>query len=100
MPKIIEYFGLIFAFYSEDHLPVHVHAKYAEFESKFDIIFYDGKLEKIVHKKIRGKEPLPSKQRNEAIKVIASEVDFINQSWFEFFQLKKQIKVKKITKKI
>ena len=30
MPKIFEYFGLIFFVYTEDHLPIHVHVKYAE----------------------------------------------------------------------
>lgn len=36
MPKIFEYFGLIFFIYTEDHLPIHVHVKYAEYESKFE----------------------------------------------------------------
>jgi hypothetical protein len=34
MPKIYEYFGLIFLFYANDHEPIHVHVQYAEFESK------------------------------------------------------------------
>jgi antitoxin component YwqK of YwqJK toxin-antitoxin module len=44
MPKIYEYFGLIFLFYSNDHLPVHVHVKNGDFESKFEFIYEDGKL--------------------------------------------------------
>ena len=29
MPKIFEYFGFIFYFYSNEHEPIHVHVKYA-----------------------------------------------------------------------
>ena len=30
MPKLYEYFGLIFLFYSQEHDPIHVHGKYQE----------------------------------------------------------------------
>ena len=39
MPKIIEYFGLIFYFYANEHEPIHVHVSYNEFESVFEIFF-------------------------------------------------------------
>jgi hypothetical protein len=29
MPKIYEYFGIVFFFYANDHEPVHVHGQYA-----------------------------------------------------------------------
>jgi hypothetical protein len=35
MPKIYEYLGLIFFFYSNEHLPIHVSK--AECEMKFDL---------------------------------------------------------------
>ena len=33
-------------FYSNDHLPVHVHVKNGDFESKFEFIYEDGKFKK------------------------------------------------------
>jgi len=45
MPKIYEYLGLIFFFYSDEHLPIHVHVSSAEYESKLE--FENGKLKKI-----------------------------------------------------
>ena len=36
MPKIYEYFGLIFYFYSNEHEPIHVHVKH---EDKMGEIF-------------------------------------------------------------
>ncbi len=44
MPKLIEYFGFIFYFYSNEHLPVHVHVSHAEYETIFELFFEDGKL--------------------------------------------------------
>ena len=37
MPKIYEYFGLIFFFYSNEHLPIHVHVRNSDGEAKFEI---------------------------------------------------------------
>ncbi|WP_084599901.1 DUF4160 domain-containing protein [Dyadobacter beijingensis] len=33
MPEILEYFGMIFYFYSNEHLPIHIHVSYDEYES-------------------------------------------------------------------
>ena len=38
MPKIYEYLGLIFYFYSNEHEPIHLHVIKAERESIFEII--------------------------------------------------------------
>jgi len=37
MPKLYEYLGLIFFFYSNEHLPIHVHVSFAEFENKIEL---------------------------------------------------------------
>ncbi|MBC8005509.1 MAG: DUF4160 domain-containing protein [Verrucomicrobia bacterium] len=31
MPKIFEYLGFVFFFYSNDHKPLHVHVRYGEY---------------------------------------------------------------------
>ena len=33
MPKIFEYSGFIFPLYSNDYKPLHVHVRYAKYES-------------------------------------------------------------------
>jgi hypothetical protein len=40
MPKIYEYLGLIFFFYANEHLPIHVHVAKGEFE----LFFENGRL--------------------------------------------------------
>lgn len=44
MPKIFEYFGFIFYFYSNEHEPIHVHVIHGARESIFDLIMMDGVL--------------------------------------------------------
>jgi len=58
MPKLYEYFGLIFLFYSNEHEPIHVHGRYQHKESKAEIIFEDGKFREVRIGEVKGKEPL------------------------------------------
>ena len=100
MPKILEYFGIVFYFYSNEHQPIHVHVSYNDFESIFEIFFVDGKLKDVQIRKAAGIEPLPQKQIKEAQKVIEIYAEEIVDRWTDFFVLKKKIKSKKITKKL
>lgn len=70
MPKLIEYFGLIFYFYSNEHLPVHVHVSQAEYETIFELFFEDGKLIDVQLRKADGIEMLSQKDQKEAMKVV------------------------------
>ena len=101
MPKIYEYLGIVFFFYSNEHLPIHIHAKFAEFETKFDLIFENGILLNILSKKVRKKEKLPSNKEKDAIEFISTYYLGITEKWNQFFVLKKStIVFEKITKKI
>ena len=56
MPKIFEYFGFIFYFYSNEHEPIHV--IHGGKESIFDLIIMDGKLIEFREREKKGAEPL------------------------------------------
>jgi len=71
MPKIFEYLGFIFLFYSNDHKPLHVHARYAEFESVIELEILDGKLVKIIFKRSKGSKPIPISNRKEIEKFVS-----------------------------
>jgi len=47
MPKLYEYLGIIIFFYSNEHEPVHVHGRYADFENKAEIILANGFVKNI-----------------------------------------------------
>lgn len=54
MPKIYEYIGFVFFFYSNEHLPIHCHVKKGQKEIKAEILFEDG-IPVVKFRKIRGK---------------------------------------------
>lgn len=100
MPKVLEYFGFIFYFYSNEHLPIHVHVSFGEYESIFEILFENGKLKGVEVRKATGNDPLPQRQISEAKKVIEIYAGEIVDKWTDFFVLKKKIKSRKITQKL
>ena len=47
MPKIYEYFGFIFFFFSNEHEPIHVHVMKSGCQTVFELILMDGELQEI-----------------------------------------------------
>ena len=100
MPKIYEYFGFIFYFYSNEHEPIHVHAIHGDKESVFDLIMQDGKLIKINIRKRKGIDMLVDKDINIAETFIRRYHKEIIEMWVTFFVMKQNVKCTVITKKI
>ena len=61
MPKIFEYFGSIFYFYSNEHEPIHVHVLHGGRESIFDLIMMNGELAENMY--ARSTEPSRCRRR-------------------------------------
>jgi len=100
MPKIFEYFGLIFYFYSNEHEPIHVHVKHGDKESIFELIMMDGELERIDIREKAGVEPLTSKDQRTVEVFIRKYSKNIIQKWVKFFVMKQQVKSTNITTKL
>ncbi len=100
MPKLYEYFGLIFLFYSKEHDPIHVHGKYQNKESKAEIIFDNGKFREIIIKEVPGKEPLDPRNLKKFKTIVELYRDDIVHKWIDFFVYNIEIVPEKITKKI
>jgi predicted nucleic acid-binding protein len=100
MPAIYEYFGLLFLFYSNEHVPVHVHVRLGEYETAYELIVNDGKLVALMQRKIKGKELLPQKKSKQAEKLISIYFNEILQKWFTYFVLNKEINFEKINDKL
>ena len=47
MPKIYEYFGFIFFFFSNEHEPIHVHVMKGGCQTVFELILMNGDLTEI-----------------------------------------------------
>ncbi len=100
MPKIFEYFGILFFFYSNEHEPIHVHAKKAEFESKAEFFIIDGIISEIKIKMIKGSMPLIGKDLKDFEIFLENYADKIVEKWINYFIYHKDIEFEKITKRI
>ncbi|MBW8331025.1 MAG: DUF4160 domain-containing protein [Prolixibacteraceae bacterium] len=100
MPKIFEYLGFIFFFYSNDHKPLHVHARYGEYESVIELEISEGKLVNIKFKRSTGSKPIPPSYRKDIEKFVFAYYLKIVEKWTQFYLLKIEPKNEKITRKI
>jgi hypothetical protein len=100
MPKIYEYFGLYIFFYSNDHLPIHIHVEYADRQCKVEFIFKQGGLLEFKFLQI-GEAPLlrPAEIRK-LRELLAAYSDEIIKKWELYHIRKEKIKPVKITKRL
>lgn len=100
MPKLYEYFGLVVFFFANEHTPIHVHGRHQDSEMKAEITVDKGKVVEIRIKAVRGRKPLQQPYLSDFEKVVTQYADEIVQKWIDFFVLGKQIKLKKIKRRI
>ena len=74
MPTLFIFFGLWFFFYSNEHLPIHIHVRNADGEAKFEV--EDVKL--IANKGLKNKDI------NLAIALIEENKEIIINKWKEY----------------
>jgi len=100
MPKLYEYLGIIVFFYSNEHRPIHVHARYEGRESKIELVIKSGQIVKLITKQVEGKRPLPKTKLRQFEKLVTKLADEIMQSWINYFVLNKSIVPKKLEGKL
>lgn len=100
MPKLYEYLGLVIFFYSNEHAPVHVHARYQGCESRIELIIDNGRVVDIKVALVKGKRPLPTRQLNDFEELVEKLSDEIIQHWVNYFVYHKKIVSKKIQGKL
>jgi Domain of unknown function (DUF4160) len=99
MPKIFEYLSYIIRFYSNDHLPIHVHLQIKERESKAEFLFLDKEI-KILFKRVKGKEPLTLAEAREISVFLKSNINEVIEKWNKVFILNQKVDCKKVKTKI
>lgn len=100
MPKLFEYLGILLYFYSNEHEPIHVHAKKAEFESKAEFYIVNGLIAEIKITNVKGRRPLTGTDLKNFEIFIEEYSNQIIQKWIDYFIYHKEISFEKITKKI
>jgi hypothetical protein len=100
MPKLFEYLGILLYFYSNEHEPIHVHAKKAEFESKAEFYIINGVISEIKIIGVKGRKPLTGSDLKNFEIFIEEYANQIIQKWIDYFIYHKEISFEKITKKL
>ena len=100
MPKIFEYLGILIFFYSNEHEPIHVHAKKGELESKAEFYIVNGEISEIRITNIKGAKPLKGKNLKDFEFFLGKYADNIVVKWINYFVYHKDVEFEKITKRL
>jgi len=100
MPKIFEYFGLTFYFWTNEHLPIHVHIRKGGCESTFELVITDGVLIDIKLRKDTAHEPLSAADQRKAKAFIQVYYSEIISKWFKVFVLDVPVESEKVEKSV
>jgi hypothetical protein len=96
MPKIFEYLGIVIFFYSNEHEPIHVHGKYGCYESKAEFLIFNGRIEKIRIKPIKGARPLEGTKLKDFKTFLEFYANRIVIKWVDYFVYHKDVGFEKI----
>ncbi|MCX6155951.1 MAG: DUF4160 domain-containing protein [Candidatus Kapabacteria bacterium] len=100
MPKIFEYLGIVIFFNAKEHDPIHVHAKYAEFESRAEFYLVNGIIEEIKIKTVKGIKPLTGPKLKDFKEFLEIYADNIVKKWVDYFIYHKDIDFERIQRLI
>ena len=98
MPKIFEYLGILIFFYSNEHEPIHVHAKKGEFESKAEFYIVNGDISEIKITNISGAQPLKGKDLNDFKVFLENYADKIVEKWITILFTTRMLSLRKLQK--
>jgi hypothetical protein len=99
MPKIYEYFGILIYFYSNEHEPIHVHARKGDNECKAELIIEEGIITEIRIGQVKGLTPLKPSELKLLKEFLEIFSDKVVQKWIDYFILHKDVEFERITKK-
>ncbi len=100
MPKIFEYLGILIFFYSNEHEPIHVHARKGDNESKAEFIIQNGEITEIKIQQVKGIKPLNKPEMKAFKDFLEVYANKIVEKWIDYFILHKNVEFERITKKV
>lgn len=95
MPKIYQYSGINFWFWSNEHDPIHIHARYGRKLIVIKLYVKDGKVSRVAYKGTFGESK--DKELKNFISVMKEN---IRVAWIDYFINHKHISTITINKKI
>ncbi|MCX6265882.1 MAG: DUF4160 domain-containing protein [Bacteroidetes bacterium] len=95
MPKIFEYLGIYLFLWSDDHLPMHFHARHQKYEMVIEVIFKNGKPT-FKYKTVKGREPFPPAKLTHLKKFVKAYYRYMVRKWELFYIYGYQVKSEKV----
>ena len=99
MPKIFQYLGYIIRFYTNDHLPIHVHVEIQQREMKVEFQITRDNVT-LLFIKVKGKKPLTEAEAKEIAVFLKKHYKQIIDKWETVFIYHKKVKCEVIAKKL
>lgn len=99
MPELYEYLGIKIFIHANDHLPIHVHAKYPD-KHEVRVIFSGEKNDVIKYQTVKGYKPFGPAKRKQLEALVNKYHEEIVNSVFKFVITNECPKKKIITTKI
>ena len=97
-PLAFTFDGIKIYIYNEDHLPIHIHAEKAEYESIFQLIIDNNKLVGIeVREAGNSNKELPEKDTKKVKKFLKKYWKDVVEKWEKIVVFKTKITVKRIS---
>lgn len=76
MPELFRFFGIRFFFFSNEHLPIHIHIKNADGDAKFET----NPVKLVENNGVKNKDIKLAES------IIEENQDIIEQKWKEYFK--------------
>jgi len=99
MPKIFQYLNFIIRFYTNDHLPIHVHVQLQEKEMKVEF-HISGDSVTLLFKKVKGKKLLTETEANDVAVFLKKYYKQVVEKWEMVFIYHKKVKCDVIKKRM
>lgn len=110
-PTAFSFQGIKIVIYEEDHNPIHIHAKYQDFESVYELIIDNAKLVEInlaeldeatllnidMRTEANHNKALPPAQHKKVIKFLKKHWKEVVEKWVIVVVMKKRITLKRIS---
>jgi hypothetical protein len=100
MPKIFEYFGIAFYFYSSEHFQIHVHARKNGRECKVEFGTNSNQITYVRIFNVPGRKPLKANELRHLKAFVRKYAANICTKWIDYFIFNKDVSFEKIYKKL
>ncbi len=99
MPKIFKYLEYIIRFYTNEHLPIHVHVQIQDREIKIELLISEDDIT-LIFKKVKVKTPLSEAEAKEVAVFLKAYYKQIITKWQTVFIYHQRVKCDVIKKKL